>query len=281
MTTQLVVVIPMPATLGLPGSANLPVPANVRAVTASCSPATEGGPLRWRNFYARHFRPAVARARLPKQLLFPDLRHACAALLIANGPAYGGNEGSPRAVVDFGSRPIGTANCSRVLVGKSPTGSTGLFLPECSLGRRGRRAAATPPAPRLSTRGRSESLNRAFSGGCEYPVEEPPPSAPSKKREAGGQDRGLPPCSRLAPQQQVMRRTNPGQVGSVLPHPRAYGHGVSARETARGGLISPRSDTHERRARSRDLAEPERNRRYAASKQHEHIRADRAYVFIW
>jgi hypothetical protein len=102
MTTQLVVVIPMPATLGLPGSANLPVPANVRAVTASCSPATEGGPLRWRNFYARHFRPAVARARLPKQLLFHDLRHACAALLIANGPAYGGNEGSPRAVVDSG-----------------------------------------------------------------------------------------------------------------------------------------------------------------------------------
>jgi len=47
--------------------------------------ATEGGPLRWRNFYARHFRPAVARARLPKQLRFHDLRHTCAALLIANG----------------------------------------------------------------------------------------------------------------------------------------------------------------------------------------------------
>jgi len=47
--------------------------------------ATECGPLRLRNFYARHFRPAVARARLPKQLRFHDLRHTCAALLIANG----------------------------------------------------------------------------------------------------------------------------------------------------------------------------------------------------
>jgi integrase len=47
--------------------------------------AAEGGPLRWRNFYARHFRPAVARARLPKQLRFQDPRHTRAALLIANG----------------------------------------------------------------------------------------------------------------------------------------------------------------------------------------------------
>ena len=47
--------------------------------------APEGGPLRWRNFYARYFRPAAARAGLPKGLRFHDLRHTCAALLIANG----------------------------------------------------------------------------------------------------------------------------------------------------------------------------------------------------
>jgi integrase len=46
--------------------------------------APEGGALRWRNFYARRFRPAVAGAGLPKKLRFHDLRHTCAALLIAN-----------------------------------------------------------------------------------------------------------------------------------------------------------------------------------------------------
>lgn len=46
--------------------------------------SAEGTPLR-RNFYRRHFKPAVARASLPAQLRFHDLRHTCAALLIAQG----------------------------------------------------------------------------------------------------------------------------------------------------------------------------------------------------
>ena len=47
--------------------------------------AAEGGPVRHRNFYARHYRPAVARAGLPDGLRFHDLRHTCAASLIAEG----------------------------------------------------------------------------------------------------------------------------------------------------------------------------------------------------
>ncbi len=48
-----------------------------------CAP--DGGPLRHRNFYRRQFRPAVAAAGLPEQARFHDLRHTCAALLIAQG----------------------------------------------------------------------------------------------------------------------------------------------------------------------------------------------------
>lgn len=47
--------------------------------------ATEGGPLRHRNFSARHFKPAVRRAEVPDGLRYHDLRHTCAALLIAEG----------------------------------------------------------------------------------------------------------------------------------------------------------------------------------------------------
>ena len=59
--------------------------------------AREGGPIRHRNFYRRHFRLAVTKARelalaedrdddaIPEGLRFHDLRHTCAALLIANG----------------------------------------------------------------------------------------------------------------------------------------------------------------------------------------------------
>lgn len=58
--------------------------------------AREGGPIRHRNLYRRHFRPAVASARktaleadrehiIPEGLRFHDLRHTCAAILIANG----------------------------------------------------------------------------------------------------------------------------------------------------------------------------------------------------
>jgi integrase len=46
--------------------------------------SAEGTPLR-RNFYRRHYKPAVKRAGLPDTLRFHDLRHTCAALLIAQG----------------------------------------------------------------------------------------------------------------------------------------------------------------------------------------------------
>jgi integrase len=44
----------------------------------------EGLPLR-RSFYRRHYKPAVRRAGLPEGLRFHDLRHSCAAILIAQG----------------------------------------------------------------------------------------------------------------------------------------------------------------------------------------------------
>jgi len=45
-----------------------------------------GGPLRHSQFHTRVFRPAVASAAgLPAGLRFHDLRHSCAALLIAQG----------------------------------------------------------------------------------------------------------------------------------------------------------------------------------------------------
>jgi integrase len=58
--------------------------------------ARAGGPIRHRNFYRRHFRPAVEEARVraleagndnpvPGALRFHDLRHTCAAILIDNG----------------------------------------------------------------------------------------------------------------------------------------------------------------------------------------------------
>lgn len=48
--------------------------------------STEGEMLRHRNFYDRHFKPAVrATDGLPNGLRFHDLRHTCAALLVADG----------------------------------------------------------------------------------------------------------------------------------------------------------------------------------------------------
>ena len=45
----------------------------------------EGGPVRQRNFYRRHFKPAVLAVGLPEGLHFHSLRHTCAAFLIADG----------------------------------------------------------------------------------------------------------------------------------------------------------------------------------------------------
>jgi integrase len=47
--------------------------------------APEGGPFRHGNFYARHFKPAVAHAGLPPRTRFHDLRHTYASRLIAEG----------------------------------------------------------------------------------------------------------------------------------------------------------------------------------------------------
>ena len=55
--------------------------------------APRGGPLRHNLFYVRHFKPAVVRAGLPPALRFHDLRHTCAALLIAQGA-------HPRAIME-------------------------------------------------------------------------------------------------------------------------------------------------------------------------------------
>lgn len=45
----------------------------------------EGGAVRHRNFYQRFFVPSVQAAGLAPDLRFHDLRHTCAAILIANG----------------------------------------------------------------------------------------------------------------------------------------------------------------------------------------------------
>jgi integrase len=44
-----------------------------------------GGPVRHRNYMARHFGAAVEASGLPTGLRFHDLRHTCAAILIAQG----------------------------------------------------------------------------------------------------------------------------------------------------------------------------------------------------
>jgi integrase len=47
--------------------------------------SAQGLTLRRRNFYRRHYKPAVAAAGINPDLRFHDLRHTCAALLIAQG----------------------------------------------------------------------------------------------------------------------------------------------------------------------------------------------------
>jgi len=66
--------------------------------------STEGEPIRHDNFYKRHFKPAV-KAVLPMEkhgLRFHDLRHTCAAMLIAEGA-------HPKAIQDhLGHKDIQT-----------------------------------------------------------------------------------------------------------------------------------------------------------------------------
>jgi integrase len=47
--------------------------------------AAQGGPVRHRNFYRRHFTPAVLAAGLPERLRFHDLRHSAASILASQG----------------------------------------------------------------------------------------------------------------------------------------------------------------------------------------------------
>jgi integrase len=53
----------------------------------------EGGPFRYSNWFKRHFKPAVARAGLPAETRFHDLRHSYAAMLIAQ-------RAHPRAIME-------------------------------------------------------------------------------------------------------------------------------------------------------------------------------------
>ena len=110
----------------------------------------------------------------------------------------------------IGSRPIGWAPFPP----DSPRGST------TPTGMQPRPAGPTlRPSPSPERAGRLETLNRAFSGGCEYPSR----NAPQRAEGGGGRPgQGSPAFPASAPKQ-VMRRTNPGRsdpscrIPSVLP----------------------------------------------------------------
>jgi integrase len=53
--------------------------------TALVFTSPEGSTLNHKNFYRRHYKPAVREAGLPPETRFHDLRHTCAALCIALG----------------------------------------------------------------------------------------------------------------------------------------------------------------------------------------------------
>ena len=87
--------------------------------------SAEGTPLR-RNFYRRRFKPAVSRVGLTPGLRFHDLRHTCAALLIAQGA-------HPKEIQErMGHSTIrltltATATSSRASTAAYGTGSSALF----------------------------------------------------------------------------------------------------------------------------------------------------------
>lgn len=91
-----------------------------------------GGPLRQSNFYRRTFKPAVKAAGLPDGLRFHDLRHTCAALLIAQGAHPPGADGTTRPFVGHGvSRPLRTP---AAVAGRSPHGRPRGHVPRRNCG---------------------------------------------------------------------------------------------------------------------------------------------------
>ena len=71
----------MPASLALDLSEHVNGLDSQRFVWSS----PQGGPLRYGNWFKRHFKPAVERAGLDEGTRFHDLRHSYAAMLISKG----------------------------------------------------------------------------------------------------------------------------------------------------------------------------------------------------
>jgi integrase len=61
-----------------------------------------GGPLRHSNFRQRIWVPALKAAKLPLDLRIHDLRHTCAAILIAQGEHPEEDPAPPRPLIDHG-----------------------------------------------------------------------------------------------------------------------------------------------------------------------------------
>ena len=73
--------VPVPASLALDLSEHVNGLDSQRFVWSS----PQGGPLRYGNWFKRHFKPAVERAGLDEGTRFHDLRHSYAAMLISKG----------------------------------------------------------------------------------------------------------------------------------------------------------------------------------------------------
>jgi integrase len=85
--------------------------------------AREGGPLRHANFYKRVWRPAKQAAGVPEDLRIHDLRHTCAALLIAQG-ASPKRSRRTSAIHRFRSLSTATGTCFPRISRTSPPDST-------------------------------------------------------------------------------------------------------------------------------------------------------------
>jgi hypothetical protein len=95
--------------------------------------AAQGGPVRHRNLMRRHFTPATAAAGLDG-LRFHDLRHTCAALLVATA-ATSKRSRTTWGTRASGSRPTITGTCSRGRGSSSPIRWMRRSGPRCRLPR--------------------------------------------------------------------------------------------------------------------------------------------------